>query len=80
MSEEEITKAYYNLLEDKELLEDHLLDAKITRERYRLLAKKYKEVIEEVREVINGYIPNEEAMCKVLNKIEFILDKAKENK
>lgn len=42
--------------------------------------RRLKEVIEEVREVINGYIPNEEAMCKVLNKIEFILEKAKENK
>ena len=36
-----------------------------------------KEVIEEVREVINGYMPNEKAMSKALDEIEFILDKAK---
>lgn len=41
---------------------------------------KYKEVIEEVREVINGHIQNEYAMCKAFDEIEFILDKAKENK
>ena len=38
----------------------------------------YKEVINEAREVISGYIPNEHAMCKTLDKIEFILDKVKE--
>ena len=39
----------------------------------------YKEVIEEVREVINGHMQNEYAMCKAFDEIEFILDKAKEN-
>ena len=39
--------------------------------------KQLKEVIEEVREVINSPMQNEYAMCKAFDEIEFILDKVK---
>lgn len=84
MSEEELAKSYYNLLEDKEILEEQLLSAKITRERYRLLANKYKEVIEEAREYIKDscYYPELENYSNMtseeVKELLQILDKVKE--
>ena len=34
-----------------------------------------KSVLKEIREIINGYMPNEHAMCKAFDEIEFIINK-----
>ena len=35
------------------------------------------EVIDEIKEIINSYMPNEHAICKAFDEIEFILSKTK---
>lgn len=45
---------------------------------HRQLAREY-EILEnklkEIKEVIKGYMPNEYAMCKAFDEIEFIIEK-----
>ena len=37
--------------------------------------KKLKDKLIEINEVINGYMPNQYAMCKAFDEIEFIISK-----
>ena len=37
--------------------------------------KQLKDKLIEINEVINGYMPNEYAMCKAFDEIEFIISK-----
>ena len=40
--------------------------------------KQLKDKLIEINEVINGYMPNEYAMCKAFDEIEFIISKGVE--
>ena len=40
--------------------------------------KQLKDKLIEINEVINGYMPNEHAMCKAFDEIEFIISKGVE--
>ena len=40
--------------------------------------KQLKDKLIEINEVINGYMPNQYAMCKAFDEIEFILSKGEE--
>ena len=40
--------------------------------------KKMKDKLIEIKEVIDGYMPNKYAMCKAFDEIEFILSKEEE--
>ena len=40
--------------------------------------KQLKDKLIEINEVINGYMPNQYAMCKAFDEIEFIISKGEE--
>ena len=41
--------------------------------------KQLKDKLIEINEVINGYMPNQYAMCKAFDEIEFIISKEENN-
>ena len=59
-------------------LKDFIIELQEENSRYERINKKLKDKLIEINEVINGYMPNQYAMCKAFDEIEFIISKGVE--
>ena len=83
-----ITERYMRNLSENVVLDNDCLDIENLELIYVIPFKKYnqlknenarlKDKLIEINEVINGYMPNQYAMCKAFDEIEFIISKGVE--
>ena len=59
-------------------LKDFIIELQEENSRYERINKQLKDKLIEINEVINGYMPNQYAMCKAFDEIEFIISKGVE--